>query len=118
MRINIEPFSVNKAWKGRRYRTDAYIYWRSHLILMLPKASVPTGNFSIYIKFGIHSRLADFDNPVKTLIDGLQERYGFNDKQIKQSFIEVENVAKKSDEFIEFYFIDYPVDIKNLLGLT
>lgn len=117
MRVEVKPFSVNKAWKGRRYKTNEYTYWRNHLCLILPKIDIPDGNFVIYLRFGIYSKLADFDNPVKPFVDALQQRYGFNDRQIKQALIEVDNVPKKGDEYIEFEIIDGKIDIRSMIGI-
>lgn len=101
MRINIKPISVNKAWKGRRFKTDEYKAYQQLLLYMLPDLDVPDGELELIVTFGFSSLASDFDNPVKPFVDCLQKRYGFNDKLIKRAVIEVRKVDRGS-EFIEF----------------
>jgi glycosyltransferase involved in cell wall biosynthesis len=45
---------------------------------ILPKKiEIPSGKFGIKLKFGLSSKNADFDNPVKPFIDVLQKKYSF-----------------------------------------
>ena len=102
IKINVKPLSVNSAWKGKRFRTDAYKSYCTELTWLLPaKIDMPKPPFEIYFKFGLSSANADGDNPIKPTQDIVAKKYGFNDKLIKRWVIEVENV-KKGDEFIEF----------------
>jgi len=55
----------------------------------------------LWLEFGFSSSLSDFDNPVKPFVDCLQNKYGFNDRQIKRAHIEVIDV-KKGEEYIKF----------------
>lgn len=101
-KIKIKPLSVNQAFKGRRFKTDAYKSYCIELSYLLPnKIDIPAPPFEIYFKFGLSSVNADGDNPVKPTQDIIAKKYGFNDKLIKRWVIEVENVAKGS-EYIEF----------------
>lgn len=101
-KIMIKPLSVNEAWKGRRFRTDAYKSYCTELSWLLPaKIEIPSPPFEIYFKFGLSSANADGDNPIKPTQDIIAKKYGFNDKSIKRWVIEVEKVPKGS-EFIEF----------------
>lgn len=100
-KINIKPLSVNEAWKGRRFKTDKYKNYEREVLLMLPRISVPDGKISLSLKFGLSSKNADVDNPVKCFVDCLQKKYKFNDKNIYK--LQVEKVdAKKGKEFVEF----------------
>lgn len=101
MRVNIKPLTVNRAWKGRRFKTDEYKRYEKELMSMLPEFVVPETDLSIRIEFGFSSKLADFDNPVKPFIDCLQKKYGFNDRQIKKALIMVRHVEKGA-EYIDF----------------
>lgn len=119
MIVSIEPFSVNKAWKGRRFRTDEYTLWRAETYLRMPKnIIIPKGEFGIYLEFGMRNKNADFDNPVKPFVDSLQGFYGFNDKQIKRAVINVINVSNKENEYIEFFILPQRIDFKAMLGLN
>jgi len=101
MYLAIKPLSVNKVWKGRRFKTDDYKAYEKEVILRLKDYNVPNGDLELSLVFGFSSRSSDFDNPVKPFVDCLQKRYLFNDKNIKKCTICVEMV-KKGDEFIEF----------------
>ena len=100
-RINIKPLSVNQAWKGRRFKTDAYKNYEKAVLLSLPKLEVPEGSINIDLVFGLSSKNADIDNPVKCFIDCLQKKYGFNDRNIYYMTIQKFDVAK-GDEYIDF----------------
>jgi Holliday junction resolvase RusA-like endonuclease len=80
--IEIKPLSVNKAWKGRRYKSDAYKAYEKELMLKLPRLKVPDGKLRIDITFHFKNSLSDIDNPLKQFLDILQKKYGFNDRDI------------------------------------
>jgi Holliday junction resolvase RusA-like endonuclease len=63
--------------------------------------NVEGGKMSLFLRFGLSSKNADIDNPVKPFVDCLQKRYGFNDRHIYKLTVEKVDV-KKGDEFIEF----------------
>lgn len=100
-RLDIKPLSVNEAWKGRRFKTDAYKRYQQDLLMILPAATVPDGKLIVSLRFGLSSKCADVDNPVKCFVDCLQKKYGFNDNKIYRMVIEKEDV-KKGQEYIEF----------------
>lgn len=101
MRLDIKPMSVNKAWKGRRFKTDEYKRYERDVLALLRPCKIPGGELEINLEFGFSSKLADFDNPVKLFVDCLQKKYGFNDRMIKRCVINVKHV-KKGGEFIEW----------------
>ena len=102
-KLNIKPLSVNKAWKGRRYKTDDYKTYQNAVLLMLSKeVAIPEGQIAIYLEFGFSSKLADFDNPVKLFVDCLQKKYGFDDRRIKTAVIESFDDLKKGEEYVYF----------------
>ena len=101
MILNIKPLTVNRAWKGRRFRTDEYRTYIDHVLLALGDCDIPDGYLELYLKFGFSNKASDFDNPVKCFVDCLQKKYGFNDNRIKRCLIEVDHV-NKGFEFIEW----------------
>jgi Holliday junction resolvase RusA-like endonuclease len=109
MRIKIKPLSVNDAWQGRRFKTVDYkIYERSVSLLLNGKSvDIPDGNLSIYIEFGFSNFGADWDNPIKPLLDILQKQYSFNDNRVFEARI-VKKVVKKGEEYIEFEITKAP----------
>ena len=103
--IKIKPLSVNKAWKGRRFKTKDYTDYETELLTLLPcNISIPDDNIKLSIKYGMSNAGADIDNPIKPFLDVLQKKYGFNDNRIYELSIRKEKV-KKGDEFIYFDLI-------------
>lgn len=106
IKVDIKPLSVNRAWKGRRFRTDEYKKYSVDLCRILPAFKVPKGRLYLIVEWGFSSASSDTDNPLKCFIDCLQTKYKFNDKMIKKITVEAMDV-KKGDEYIKF-------DIKKL----
>jgi len=100
-RIDIKPLSVNKAWKGRRFKTDDYKQYEHDVLWLLPKINIPEPPFEIRFQFGFSSKSADWDNPVKLFQDILSKKYGFNDKLIRRAVVDIE-IVKKGKEYVEF----------------
>lgn len=105
-KVNVKPMSVNQAWKGRRFKSDEYKAYESHLMSVLPNIELPEPPYTIYLKFGFSSKLSDWDNCVKPTQDILAMRYRFNDREIRKGIVETEMV-KKGQEFIEFKIYKY-----------
>lgn len=101
MLVSIKPLSVNEAWKGKRYKTDAYNAYQNAALWLLPKMEIPTGDLSISFTFGFSTKAADIDNPVKPFLDILQKKYGFNDSRVMEMNVK-KVVVPKGKEFIEF----------------
>lgn len=101
MRLNIKALSVNQAYQGRRFKTITYKRYEQEVLLKLPVMDVPEGKLSLSLTFGLSSKNADIDNPVKLFVDCLQKKYGFNDRRIySMDLVKVD--VKKGDEFIDF----------------
>lgn len=102
--LHIKPLSVNEAWKGRRFKTDAYNNFVQHVLMILPHdLVVPNGNLAIHLCFGFSNKGADIDNPVKPILDILQKKYNFNDSRIYKLHVD-KIIVPKGSEFIEFEF--------------
>lgn len=97
--IQIKPLSVNECWQGKRYKTPAYNRYEKAVLLLLPKAEIINVE-RIEIEFGVSSKLADIDNPVKPILDILQKKYGFNDRDIFELTIK-KVLTKKGQEYIK-----------------
>jgi len=97
IKINVKPLSVNQAWKGQRFKTDAYKDYERLLFRLLPPIDLPTPPFQVIFRFGFSSTLSDWDNPIKPLQDILQKKYGFDDKKIKRAVVDIESVEKGSE---------------------
>ena len=107
IKININPLTVNEAYRGTRKKSAAYESYKKVLLSFLPKGIIlPVPPFEIRLKFGLSNSLSDWDNPVKPFQDVLQEMYGFNDRLIKRAVVEVDNVPKNS-EYITFEIVSF-----------
>lgn len=100
-KVNIKPLSVNEAWQGRRFKTKAYREYTKVLITLLPSIEIPNPPFKIDLIFGFSNSLSDLDNPVKGVMDIMQKRYNFNDRDVYEMTIKKE-IVKKGSEFIKF----------------
>ena len=82
-RVEIKPLSVNQAWKGRRFKTDKYKQFEHDLYFILPnKRPEISDMIRVELFFGFSSVLSDLDNPIKMVLDVLQKKYSFNDRDI------------------------------------
>lgn len=98
--INIKPLSINKAYKGKKYRTKDYDLYEYQVKQMLPKVDkIPLPPYEIKLVFGHSSLSSDWDNCIKTTQDIIAKHYGFNDKLIKKGTVIVKKVAKGKEYF-------------------
>ncbi len=98
--------SVNRAFKGRRFRTKEYDTYQKNLLLLLPKLKVPEGKLFVTIEYGLSSKLSDIDNPNKQFLDTLVKKYGFDDRAIYRLNTEKVDVPK-GKEYIKFKIEPY-----------
>lgn len=106
IRLNIPALSINNAYRGRRFATQALKRYKDDISYLLPKIIVPKGKLALMYRFGMSSKLSDADNGVKAFQDCLAEVYGFNDRVIYKISIEKIDVPK-GKEFIEFEISPY-----------
>jgi len=103
--VRIKPLSVNKAWQGRRFKTEDYKDYEQALLLMLPNITVPDGALELEMTVGYSNRQADIDNFVKPFVDVMQTKYGFNDSRIYRMILN-KKIMKKGAEFVSFRFAE------------
>jgi len=101
MIVHIKPLSVNQCWQGKRFKTPKYKSYEKELLYRLSAMDIPEGKLKVSLVFGLSSKLADIDNPVKAFIDVLQKKYDFNDRDIYEMELKKIDV-KKGKEFIEY----------------
>ena len=99
IKLNYNPLSVNECWQGKRFKTPKYKKYERDLLLMLPTLKIENTILKIDIQLGVSSKNADIDNPIKPLLDILQKKYGFNDRNIYELRVTKEDI-KKGNEFI------------------
>ena len=100
-RLNLKPLSVNCAFQGKRFKTNAYKVFEKTALRMLPTIQLPQPPYLIYLEFGFSSIASDWDNCIKTTQDVLSKKYNFNDKHIRKGIVETE-IVKKGCEYFEF----------------
>ena len=106
MLVKIKPLSVNQVWCGKRFKTPKYKSYEKELLLKLKPLEVPQGKLQLNITFGLSSKNADWDNPIKPFQDILQKKFGFNDRHVYKAIVEKVDVAK-GQEFIEFEILPF-----------
>ncbi len=99
--LNYKPLSVNKVWRGRRFKTEEYKQYEKDLLMLLPNIAMPEPPYKVYYEFGFSSAASDLDNPIKPLTDILQKRYNFDDKHIHELTAKKFKV-KKGDDYLRF----------------
>jgi Holliday junction resolvase RusA-like endonuclease len=99
-KFNEKPLSVNEAWQGKRFKTEAYKHYERTIMFMLPNAKIDSNEMlRIEFFFGFSNKASDLDNPVKLLIDIAQKKYGFNDRNVFELNVR-KCLVKKGEEFI------------------
>lgn len=108
VRVNIKPLSVNKAWQGRRFKTEYYKSFEKELLYKLPALKMPSPPYRLVLRFGFSNKLSDCSNPIKLVEDIIQKKYGINDRDVYK--IEAEKfIVPKGKEFIDFFIETYLV---------
>lgn len=97
--LKVKPLSVNEAWRGRRFKTDAYKAYEKKVLSMLPNIEIKEFK-QIKITYGFSNMMSDIDNPTKLVLDIMQKKYGVNDRDLIYLVLHKEKVSKGS-EFIE-----------------
>lgn len=111
MKLNIplKPLSVNKAWQGRRFKSEDYLDYEEDLNRLLRDNLAPLeGKIEVRYKFYLknHSR-TDNDNLVKPIQDILVKlKYIKDDRYIYRTIIE--KYPSKND-YMEIEILPYMV---------
>jgi len=102
-KLDIAALSVNKAYRGRRFRTKEYDIWESKVKAMLPPmaAHVFDRQLAFNIEFGFSSKASDIDNGLKSFLDVLSKVYRFNDKYVFELNVK-KKIVPKGKEYILF----------------
>ena len=104
--ISIKPLSVNDAYVGKRFKSSLYKSFETQFMDSLPYMVDLYPKMRISFGFGFASSRSDVDNPVKTTMDCLQKKYGFNDSHVYK--VEAEKfVVGQGNEFISFFIEEY-----------
>lgn len=118
-KLDIKPLSVNRCWRGRRFKTKDYEQYEIELMnelpdtILLPESGIP---LQMYIQWGFSSAASDWDNPIKPFQDILQNKYGFNDRNVHLGLV-CKHKVKKGEDYIHFR-IGKLNDLKNIITIT
>ena len=86
IRIPIHPLSVNKAWQGRRFKTNDYKRYEREALIRFPRLPMMTGVVEVWYKFGLMKKsyaISDVGNLEKCLSDILVKKgYIEDDRKI------------------------------------
>lgn len=104
--VNIKPLTVNRAWKGRRYKTQEYSNYEEALLYLLPDIEIPEPPYAVFYVFGFSSKNSDLANPEKLITDILCKKYKFDDRYISHMELTKEFVPK-GKEFVSFRIEHY-----------
>ena len=102
-KLNIKPLSINSAFQGKRFKTEAYNDFIHKMHFILPKTIEieNRSNIKLAIEFGFSSKASDIDNCCKTFIDCLVKKYSFDDRYIYELHV-FKEIVKKGEEYIRF----------------
>lgn len=106
-----KPLTVNRAWRGRRFKTPMYEKFWNSVSAWLWKRRPPKlpkeGALFAHYKFYVSNMGSDVDNCVKVFQDPLFEWLEMNNKDIDDKrirfFIAEKIKVRKGDEKIEWY---------------
>ena len=78
--VKIKPLSINKAWQGRRFKTQDYKKYEEEFLWLLPKKEMIKGDVEIDLKFYLKKpKRCDVDNFVKPILDFLTKKMYIED---------------------------------------
>lgn len=98
-----KPLSVNTCWRGQRFKTPEYTRYERQIMALLPAIEIESMH-TLHIEFGLSNKASDIDNPVKPILDILQKKYGFNDRDIYELHIK-KTIVTKGNEYIQINFV-------------
>jgi Holliday junction resolvase RusA-like endonuclease len=101
MRVDVKPLSINQAFQGRRFKSKEYKAYEKECLLRLRPFKFPQGPVSMTLIVGYSNKANDIDNAVKPILDILQKKYKFNDKDVYELHI-FKVMVKKGQEFWQY----------------
>lgn len=109
--LPVSPLSVNKAWKGRRFKSDDYESFETEVCVMLPMAKEDPIDGEVFVHYVYYIKNyggADTSNLEKTLSDILVKRgYLKDDRYIRAIYQRKERVEKNAQEWIAISIVPY-----------
>ena len=85
--VDVKPLSVNKAWQGRRFKTDDYLSYENEVYFLLPNGEHVAGMVEIWYTFYLKNHKAtDTSNLIKLLEDIMVKKGLIEDDRYVYSF--------------------------------
>lgn len=101
VKIDIKPIGINVQYQGRRFLSPIGKQFKTEATLKIRKVKVPEGKLLVKLEFGFSNSDQDIDGPVKSVLDILQKKLGFNDNRVYR--IEVDKkIVKKGAEYFAY----------------
>lgn len=99
MKIELKPLSINAAFCGRRFKTDAHKAYEQILLLLLRGCKKHTGWYEIRFDFYLRSyKRSDLSNLIKVTEDVLVKAGAVEDDRFCKSMV-IEKHPSKTDYF-------------------
>ncbi len=127
LNVEIKPFSINEAWKGKKYKTVRYRGWRNDFGLLvksqlnkfkekkivLPLQGFVEVRYEFYIKF---FKRVDGENYIKATSDALVENgILIDDRFIKRYVVDKYPLNDLDTEHIEIKIVPWEKDLYKTL---
>ncbi len=97
--IEVKPLSINKAWRGRKFKTPEYIQFEKDCSYYLRNKKMIKGYVEIDYKFLLkNAKMTDVDNCVKTTQDQLVKAGIIEDDRKIKRFVAEKFQLDKNDE--------------------
>lgn len=110
--LNVKPLSINESWQGKRFKTDKYKKYEKDCLTLLPKKIInPNAKLEVILTYYFSNEASDLDNPTKNILDILQKKYFFNDKNIVKLLL-IKEICKKGEERTVIHIKELPLEEK------
>jgi len=109
LKLKVNPLSVNKAWRGRRFKTGDYKQFEYDVCRSLPECEKAQTKEEVFIRYVFHIvnyGNADTGNMEKTMSDMLVKRgYLLDDRYVRAIYMRKERA--EDHEWIDITIIPY-----------
>lgn len=112
IKLNVSPLSVNKAWQGRRFKTDHYKQFEKDVCKLLPASKkIKNQKQEVFVHYVYHLHNygnTDTANMEKCLTDILVKRgYIFDDRYIRAIYQRKERLDPNVREWVDIHIVPY-----------
>lgn len=109
--LQVPPLSINKAFQGRRFKSDLYTQFEKDVTKILVPCSDPVDKTEMFVHYVYHIKnygMTDTANMEKVLTDMLVKRgYLLDDRYIRAIYQRKERLQPGEDEWIDIIIEPY-----------